>query len=1059
MLPARAFVIRASAFVIATVAGLVLGQAVAQTNGAGPLRISSGDQVQPGAYEITLRPDHGATISALRFGRPDRIDLTAWMPERWSGLLQEQRTADRAYTAEWEETGGSTSLRGTGGATALRGSDNGATGAATALRGPDNGATGARIVLRCTGGDGELGVSKRITFRRGAPFLRVEWVFKNEGPHALSGAQAPAVSSLVLPAGGATACGARPSGREYYCLDRGRGAETMTSGRALRELNPVRASDGPLRWMAVTDPAGLKGLGFVFLDDAAHSPWVRKDPDGRVLIGWRYRSVPPHHALRTEMLVVPLEGLAAVSGLGEAFAADTSFGGGGRTARVNLMALAEPLSNVSVVTRAYAADGRELEPCDTLIFPRIDPYRPASGRIDLPGGEGQVQPAWLLHEVYSSGAGVGSYTVPVTPPTSAAPLPVRSLPPAGVERWRTPSNSPDVPGAGRSFALRLFGAGGEAGLPERVTIDLLAGEKETLFFGFEARKAIGGFGASVVADTRGAGGGVEPLHPAAAFLWSVEPGPGGADIMRPLTQRRAKAGEVQWLALTLDAGPLAPGTHAARLFVEADGESVEVPIQVNVSSRRVRPREGFALWYVDEGSASGPISAGEVSKLASYTASVLSMPAGDRPIRAPSLIRHARAGGMVMAGFYAPGAGTAAAERSGVSPEALCEPLMAAGPAWLLWSGSDDLKAAERLRPLGYTPALALQELSDLPGAASGEGPRPRGGPVIVLVDGGCELGEAEGLIKAGRLRADDAVWLWLDLQGADWRGAAVKVRSAVWAAAWQGLAGVAVRAARPRKEADRQFAIWHVLRDAREEAALLALAMDRAAQAASLSLQGPQGHGPQVRRAAALLALQAVVNADRADLTIRMQTRHVPFRQVLRAWPDGTGGLAPLEAFAAARKVVQEAWQELDGLPGMRRAWPNAFWRGVPLLEEGVVRWSIVALGEKTAGARASKFQSLLHELTGTRVPIGYTRAALEVAEAERAPNLIWLVTDDLDPEKLPPVVRPAALAAGPGRPGAARLEGGAWAVVVGPDARLQSLVATLSPGPMPWRSAGGLR
>ncbi|MDP6107537.1 MAG: hypothetical protein QGI33_03775, partial [Candidatus Brocadiia bacterium] len=87
-------------------------------------------------------------------------------------------------------------------------------------------------------------------------------------------------------------------------------------------------------------------------------------------------------------------------------------------------------------------------------------------------------------------------------------------------------------------------------------------------------------------------------------------------------------------------------------------------------------------------------------------------------------------------------------------------------PAWLLWSGSDDLQAAERLRSLGYVPALGLQGLSALPGAAAGEGPR------LVLVDGGCEPGEVAGFVRAGLLRVDDAVWLWLDLQGADWRDA-----------------------------------------------------------------------------------------------------------------------------------------------------------------------------------------------------------------------------------------------------------------------------------------------
>ena len=48
-------------------------------------------------YELIIRPQVGATMSSLRFGAGERMEVTDWVPGAPSGVLQEVHTANFPY--------------------------------------------------------------------------------------------------------------------------------------------------------------------------------------------------------------------------------------------------------------------------------------------------------------------------------------------------------------------------------------------------------------------------------------------------------------------------------------------------------------------------------------------------------------------------------------------------------------------------------------------------------------------------------------------------------------------------------------------------------------------------------------------------------------------------------------------------------------------------------------------------------------------------------------------------------------------------------------------------
>jgi hypothetical protein len=173
---------------------------------------------------------------------------------------------------------------------------------------------------------------------------------------------------------------------------------------------------------------------------------------------------------------------------------------------------------------------------------------------------------------------------------------------------------------------------------------------------------------------------------------------------------------------------------------------------------------------------------------------------------------------------------------------------------------------------------------------------------------------------------------------------------------------------------------IWHVLRDAREEAALVAMALRDGVE------RGARGD------------FNDMVGRDGRILTIR--DVQVPFRAVPRAFPSGKevgGGLA---AFRSARKRALEAVGDLPPL-----ADNNVYRDGEPFLRDGSVRWAVWKGEGKTLPEPARKLRAELERRTGRELPV-----------AERLPagekyDLIWVFAEPgSDTEGLPEKVRRSA-------------------------------------------------
>ena len=186
----------------------------------------------------------------------------------------------------------------------------------------------------------------------------------------------------------------------------------------------------------------------------------------------------------------------------------------------------------------------------------------------------------------------------------------------------------------------------------------------------------------------------------------------------------------------------------------------------------------------------------------------------------------------------------------------------------------------------------------------------------------------------------------------------------------------------------------------------------------------------------------------------LALQLERAPFRKLYRVAPAGANGVS-LKQFADARLRTVELAAPLT--PAAPPAGPgHAYWRGIPLVEAGRVRWTIfVPTGQDQAQRAALSFQQALTKLAGSPVPLVHDWPA----PGPDAPSLVWAFTDEAGWPALPDAVR----AAGDKRSGAAfltaDLEGGAAAVVVRPGVNEKMLLDALLPVPDLYPAAGGVK
>jgi hypothetical protein len=949
---------------------------------------AAGFAVEGPSYRAVISPRRGGRIVSYLF---DGVEMTGLDERGRGGLIEGVHSADRAFDVVAQKVT----------------------------------TEGASLILQAD--VGPLRIVKRYDFPADRPWFSVGLAFHNRSPFRLAGGSAPALTNTIAGSG---------SPGRLYCLDAGRGAECLSPERLLARL-PAGGGEA-LRWIAACEPAERRVLGFALRHGGARLLPAERAAGG-TRFGWSYPDIPAGQTMRTELLVAPLTGLAALGELNRHFAADSVVSPEAFPLAVDLqvLPLAEAVRQVSVVTRAYGAEGAELAPCDAVLFDRLEPLRLHAARTRWSGREGR--PDWVVHEVYGEGRLMGRFAVPLA--GDASPPPAAPEPPAAPDLGPTPGYTLPPPGglirpaeAEQAFLLWRFDGQPARREAEAIELHLAAGQRRTAFLGLRALRPLRDLRLTVAA-TGADEAGRRPIPPAAIYLWHVRDAADGAAELTPLGELDLEAGQVAWLALTAEAAQLRAGHYGALLVADADEQVRRVPVALRVLDVEAAAGRGFGLWYLAE----QPAALDDVawSKLHGYGVSAPTVPV-ETLGRPPAASGSAESLGRLQPDLlsFAPPGG--ASPPSGPFGGRLLLPW--SQPVWLLHSGAASPASLAAATEAGYAPALLCDGLDTVPEGLQ-TGPT---GPAFYLVRDGCEQGAAAAMIQTGRMTGSESVWLYLDLRGADWRRAAVEVRSACWAAAWQRLAGLAVHCDAPRRAVDRQLALWHILRDTRAEVAL----WRQAVAAVAMQPDTPQDRPRKLRQ---LATLENIVGTT-AHCELRAEAERRPFRRVFRiASPEG--GEPRLGQFEAARREVLSV---LASAPAAQTVERHLHWQGRPLTDgEGGVLCAIVAGEGEEAWQAALAFQRALQALLGKTVPLA--RAFPE--PAADGPDLIWVVGRGSERQDWPEAVG-QAVARGEGAPLAmAELPDGRLVAVLDRETDLQALMRTFGTGPQVFPPARQVR
>lgn len=503
-------------------------------------------------------------------------------------------------------------------------------------------------------------------------------------------------------------------------------------------------------------------------------------------------------------------------------------------------------------------------------------------------------------------------------------------------------------------------------------------------------------------------------------------------------------GGVLWCALTVDAAELEPGAYASHLIVQADSDPMVVPVSVAVLSEGAPSSGGFGLWLISGGTADEVLDSPGVFKLPEYGVNVLTvaMPAGAGGEAAVAgAVRRAAALGLEVLGFSGCAGGFPPTLPAGGG-----HPAVRAKMPWLLWAQRGELEPAPSLDGARFEPAVALARLP------AGKEEMPRVVPCHWLVEDGLEPGKARRLVDAGLMKRGQFVWVLLDLRGAHWRRAAVAVRNICWAAAWQGAAGLAVYCHEPFPEVDRQNVLWHILRDACEEAALWQAARRSLDELGRAELAAAE---LQARRAMVTEEILGLV-ADAPESYLRVAARRRPFREVMLVVGAAEKGVAPLSSCRAAKEKTLTLMAEADRLMGGK--WENLYWQDVPLSDEKGVRWAIVAGAGEEMWKVAGDFQGFITSRTGRTVPVARAFPAT-AGEGGGLPALVWIVGTTEGIRDLPAELSAALAKTERARPTMLRMESGMVVVLIPGAAEMDAVKRTLHRHRALFSTAGEMR
>jgi hypothetical protein len=927
-------------------------------------------------YRATVSPDAGGRIVSLK---ADGEELTHMPEDGHGGLLEELNTADAIYREVQTERRADT------------------------------------VTVQLAGGIGHREVVRKFHFSGSGPAFRVEMEFANTGTYPVAAPFRPVLRNLVLPAGSHT-------GRELYCLERGRGAQVHSAG--IFAASEIGSNAGDLQWLAVSSPATRRAVGFSLQHAGGRAVAPLRTRESGLLTGWSYAPLAGGESLRTAVTVAVLPGFSTVTEMTPRLAAQTTArpNDEGLRLRMRTMALNRPLEQVSVVARPVDTDGREGPPCDAVLVGTLEPGQPQVDEVTCPAPAGGT--AWVHHAAFARSEALTKYALPVTPSAGAPPLAAGALsPPPRQKSQLPPITDASREEKARGFVLRNL-AGGRAG---PIGLTLCRGERRTVFLGLTALRDLPGAQVAL-GGAHQADGESRALPAPAAGLWQVREHPDRPAELVPLDKLSLTEGQTAWFAVTLDASHMNPGLNSARVLVAVDGEPAGVPLSVHVAQAEPPGSMDFALWLLNappDAESHRMLGA----RFAAYGGQAVFLASDSAQPLGPLVRRAQRQGrgavGLQAAGGYLP-------PRTGSQAPVL---LPVTRPLWLVNARGAAAGTAGSARRAGFLPALLCSRLSDL-GFQRLQGPAR----CTVVADGPAP-GTTALAVQTGRVAAEGAVLLHLDLRGLDWRTAAGVVPRALWVAAWQGLAGVAVTGPAPARDVQHQRAVWHVLRDARRDAALWQGTVRRC-RAGVL-------RGVPARRLRRRLA-RAIGRGQGSALQV--QRRKQAFREVYALAPPAS----PTAAFDAAREALEittGAWVACAQATRERAA-DQLFWDGHPMVREDQVRWAIVAAGGEEEWKSGLRMQRRLQEAGGRELPL--TRA---LPTDRDALDLIYVLADPDAPDSLAPPVREALEGSAGRKLVTARLEQGPALAILTDMSLLNWLLAGVHPAPLPYAPAREVR
>ncbi len=791
--------------------------------------------VQNEVYRVIIRPNRGAVISSLQFGSGAKMQATRWDKGTYSGLVMERITAGRQYEEVSRKT-------------------------------DDH-----QIRLTFSADAGHLSVKKTYYFQRQSGIIRVQLRFENTAEYALTGYDSPLITNLLQ----ATERG--QSSNSYYCMAQNGRPKVINASRALRELNRRRTRGQKCHWMAMTDPARQCGIGVMFVDSAHRCPYVSRNARGQRVINWSYGSIPPKSILRTSFLIIPFEGFSAVSEMNKRFLADTVVMEESEESvkmQFRFMPLRKAMKEVSIVSRAYDRTGKELQPCEPLMYDRIPARKVVSAEVELPANE--RTPAWLLYEVYEQGEKFGELLGKVRGGTDIPEITLRELPPPDITEKASGGGAlreGESASQGEAFVLENASPGMFPPAAGRLELALLSGEKETVFWTIRARENISSLNISLQGTGDDERDNVQSLPPSACYTWIVRNRSDGGWSMDPYSKQELRKGERVWAAFTIDTEGLEAGVYRGELTITGAEQQVTTSLQVRISKIKLSRIARFGLWY----SGVTPDS-GVTDKLSSLGANgVVYRWAGSAHAQSfRSMIRDAHKQGYDQVAFTDPGMSvTRASEVDSVTDISMPSGVRGK-PVWQLWGDIDSRELAELLQKKGFAIALLLDRASRLTVGDIWRGANPS----FWMVENGCELGVVPGLIESGGISAKSSVWCAFDIRDASWKDVVIPARRAAWASAWQGVAGVVFSDEYRNGGNGRGRPVWHVLRDVRDEAAICAEMLRRAK---ALSEGSVENQAARLKRAEILTEVGGIIGRG-TDCSLRVQQVRRGYRTVPRA-------------------------------------------------------------------------------------------------------------------------------------------------------------------------------